>query len=91
MTTTSAARAPRDLGRSEQPVDLTADAFRAGASGYLLKRSAASELSTVIHEVMEGPIDITRSSSRSCRHHAAVAAQLAGALMRRAASGRQTI
>ena len=29
-----------------EDTDLAAEAFRAGASGYLLKRSAASELST---------------------------------------------
>ena len=34
--------------------DLAAEAFRSGASGYLLKRSAASELSTAIREVTQG-------------------------------------
>ena len=34
--------------------DIAAEAFRSGASGYLLKRSAASELSTAIREVMQG-------------------------------------
>src|SRR6266852_4657143 len=34
--------------------DYVAEAFRAGASGYLLKRSAASELVSAIHEVLEG-------------------------------------
>ena len=34
--------------------DLAAEAFRSGASGYLLKRSAASELSTAIREVVQG-------------------------------------
>jgi DNA-binding NarL/FixJ family response regulator len=33
--------------------DLAAEAFRAGASGYVLKRSAASELITAIGEVMK--------------------------------------
>ncbi len=37
-----------------EDADLAADAFRAGASGYLLKRSAGAELSTAIHEVVEG-------------------------------------
>jgi DNA-binding NarL/FixJ family response regulator len=40
------------LTMNEDP-DLAAEAFRAGASGYLLKRSAASELVTAIHEVMK--------------------------------------
>ena len=34
--------------------DIAAEAFRSGASGYLLKRSAASELSTAIREVVQG-------------------------------------
>jgi DNA-binding NarL/FixJ family response regulator len=38
---------------------LAADAFRAGASGYLLKRSAVSELSAAIREVMQGRSYIT--------------------------------
>ena len=36
-----------------------AEAFRAGASGYVLKRSAASELARAIHEVLEDRIYIT--------------------------------
>jgi DNA-binding NarL/FixJ family response regulator len=36
-----------------EDADLAAEAFRAGASGYLLKRSAASELMTAIREVMQ--------------------------------------
>jgi DNA-binding NarL/FixJ family response regulator len=39
--------------------DLAAEAFRVGASGYLLKRSAASELSTAIREVMQGRSYVT--------------------------------
>ena len=39
--------------------DLAAEAFRSGASGYLLKRSAVSELGTAIHEVMQGRSYIT--------------------------------
>jgi DNA-binding NarL/FixJ family response regulator len=39
--------------------DLAAEAFRSGASAYLLKRSAASELSTAIREVMQGRTYIT--------------------------------
>jgi DNA-binding NarL/FixJ family response regulator len=38
---------------SEDP-DLAAEAFRAGASGYLLKNSAASELLRAIEEVSQG-------------------------------------
>jgi DNA-binding NarL/FixJ family response regulator len=34
--------------------DYVAEAFRAGASGYLLKRAAASELVSAIHEVLAG-------------------------------------
>jgi DNA-binding NarL/FixJ family response regulator len=46
------------LTMNEDP-DLAAEAFRAGASGYLLKRSAVSELSTAIQEVMKGRTYIT--------------------------------
>ena len=42
-----------------EDADLAAEAFRAGASGYLLKRSAASELSTAIREVMQGRAYVT--------------------------------
>jgi DNA-binding NarL/FixJ family response regulator len=38
---------------------LAAEAFRSGASGYLLKRSAASELTAAIREVMQGRTYIT--------------------------------
>ena len=41
------------LTMNEDP-DVAAEAFRAGASGYLLKRSAPSELMTAIREVMLG-------------------------------------
>jgi len=34
--------------------DYVTEAFRAGASGYLLKRAAASELLTAVHEVLKG-------------------------------------
>lgn len=40
------------LTMNEDP-DLAAEAFRAGASGYLLKRSAASELQAAIREVVK--------------------------------------
>jgi DNA-binding NarL/FixJ family response regulator len=37
-----------------EDTDLAAEAFRAGASAYVLKQSATSELLTAIREVMEG-------------------------------------
>jgi len=46
------------LTMNEDP-DLAAEAFRAGASGYLLKSSAASELTTAIREVTQGRSYIT--------------------------------
>ena len=42
-----------------QDPDLTAQAFRLGASGYLLKNSAASELVLAIREVLRGGSYIT--------------------------------
>lgn len=42
-----------------EDTDLAAEAFRAGASGYLLKRSAASELVAAIREVMQGRSYVT--------------------------------
>jgi len=42
-----------------EDADLVAEAFRAGASAYLLKRSVASELLTAIREVMLGRSYIT--------------------------------
>lgn len=42
-----------------EDVDLAAEAFRSGASAYLLKRSAASELLKAIHEVMRGRSYVT--------------------------------
>jgi DNA-binding NarL/FixJ family response regulator len=39
--------------------DLAAEAFRAGASGYLLKRSATAELVTAIREVTSGRSYVT--------------------------------
>src|SRR3954453_14889606 len=46
------------LTMNEDP-DLAAEAFRVGASAYLLKRSAASEVATAIREVMQGRSYIT--------------------------------
>jgi len=43
---------------NEDP-DIAAEAFRAGASAYLLKRSAASELLVAIREVMKGRSYVT--------------------------------
>ncbi len=43
---------------NEDP-DLAAEAFRAGASAYLLKRSAASELLLAVREVMHGRSYVT--------------------------------
>jgi DNA-binding NarL/FixJ family response regulator len=42
-----------------EDADVAAEAFRSGASGYLLKRSASSELMTAIREVMQGRSYIT--------------------------------
>jgi DNA-binding NarL/FixJ family response regulator len=42
-----------------EEADIAAEAFRAGASGYLLKRSAGSELATAIREVVRGRSYIT--------------------------------
>ena len=46
------------LTMNEDP-DLAAEAFRSGASAYLSKRSAVSELTTAIREVMQGRTYIT--------------------------------
>ncbi len=49
--------------------DLAAEAFRRGASGYLLKTSAASELVTAVRESLQGGIymspQITKTSLRN--------------------------
>ena len=42
-----------------EDADLAAEAFRSGASAYVLKRSAASELMTAIREVVQGRSYIT--------------------------------
>jgi DNA-binding NarL/FixJ family response regulator len=46
------------LTMNEDP-DLAAEAFRAGASGYLLKNSAATELMQAIQEVFQGRSYVT--------------------------------
>lgn len=40
-------------------VDFATEAFRVGASGYLLKHSAAEELTTAIREALQGRVYIT--------------------------------
>ena len=64
-----------------EDADLAAEAFRAGASAYLLKRSAASELLTAIREVMRGAL------VRDAAHHRG-AGWLAPARRRHAAEPR---
>src|SRR5262245_12664035 len=51
------------LTMSEDP-DLAAEAFRAGASGYLLKNSAATELLQAIQEVFQGRSYVTPLAAR---------------------------
>src|SRR6476661_1500053 len=63
-----------------EDADLAAEAFRAGASAYLLKRSATSELPAAIREVMQGRSYITPL----------VADGLVGALLHDAASNQLT-
>jgi len=48
---------------SEDP-DLAAEAFRVGAAGYLLKNSAASELSQAIHEAIQGRSYVTPQATQ---------------------------
>jgi DNA-binding NarL/FixJ family response regulator len=48
---------------SEDP-DLAAEAFRVGASGFLLKNSAAAELSYAIQEVLQGRSYVTPQATR---------------------------
>jgi DNA-binding NarL/FixJ family response regulator len=51
------------LTMSEDP-DVAAEAFRAGASGYLLKNSAAAELLQAIREVSQGRSYVTPLATR---------------------------
>lgn len=44
--------------------DLTAEAFRAGASGFLLKNSAASELRQAIQDVSAGLVYVTPQATK---------------------------
>src|SRR3954463_1048959 len=64
---------------SEDP-DLAAEAFRAGASGYLLKNSAASELIKAIQEVSQGRSYVTPLATEG----------LLGALLREPGPARET-
>lgn len=47
-----------------EDADVAAEAFRVGASGYLLKNSAASELLQAIHEVSQGRSYVTPLATR---------------------------
>jgi len=47
------------LLKSHSDADLATEAFRAGASGYLLKQSAGEELITAIHTVLQGRVYLT--------------------------------
>jgi DNA-binding NarL/FixJ family response regulator len=51
------------LTEHEDP-DFAAEAIRAGASGYLLKTSAASELVKAIHKALKGHTHVTPSITR---------------------------
>jgi DNA-binding NarL/FixJ family response regulator len=42
-----------------EDADIAAEAFRIGASGYVLKRGTASELVTAVREVMNGRFYVT--------------------------------
>ena len=44
--------------------DVAAEAFRFGASGYLLKTCAASELTLAVHEVLRGKTYLSKAMSR---------------------------
>jgi len=52
------------LTMSEDP-DVAAEAFRAGASGFLLKNSAASELLQAIREVFQGRSYVTPQATQA--------------------------
>jgi DNA-binding NarL/FixJ family response regulator len=46
-------------------VEVAAEAFAIGASGYLLKTCAASELTLAVHEVLRGKIYLSKTMSRN--------------------------
>jgi DNA-binding NarL/FixJ family response regulator len=52
-----------------EDADVAAEAFRVGASGYLLKNSAASELLQAIREVSQGRAYITPLATRGLVEH----------------------
>jgi DNA-binding NarL/FixJ family response regulator len=54
---------------SEDP-DLAAEAFRAGASGYLLKSSAAAELIQAVAEVSRGQVYVTPLAAQATANSA---------------------
>lgn len=66
---------------NEDP-DLAAEAFRAGASGYLLKNSAASELLQAVHEALQGRNYVTPLAARglveACLHNPRLSAKKEG-------------
>jgi DNA-binding NarL/FixJ family response regulator len=61
------------------------EAFRAGACGYVLKRSAASELVAAIHEVLSGNLYVTPLIAKSALDGIMKVAEKRGPLL----SGRQ--
>jgi DNA-binding NarL/FixJ family response regulator len=69
------------LTMSEDP-DLATEAFRAGACGYLLKNSAATELLQAIHEVFQGRSYVTPLATQglvnTIRHEPAPAKKTGG-------------
>jgi len=50
---------------------LGAEAFRCGASGYLLKAWATAELATAVREVLRQIVPVTNSFKRYCQLFAA--------------------
>ena len=58
-------------------VELASEAIRLGASGYVLKHSAAESLSRAIHEALNGrvyvspriSVDVLSAVQQTCRHH----------------------
>ena len=50
-------------------IELAAEAFRRGASGYLLKTCAASEMVTAVHEVLRGRTYMSKTLRRDDVHY----------------------
>jgi DNA-binding NarL/FixJ family response regulator len=63
--------------------DFVTEAFRAGASGYVLKRAAASELLTAIREVLKGNQYVSPSVTRNTLELLISSAQPGGKLSNR--------